>query len=99
MMCWHEVMLAGQHPLYLIIRTSEAHCIPPPSVHATLLHLTAEVFDSIAFEEAAALHLLGIWCVLTAHRGGARDEIVIFVSQILEQLLASFRNMSINVDK
>jgi hypothetical protein len=70
---------------YLVIGTSEAHGVPPPGVYTTLLHLTSKVFDSIAFEKAAALHLLSIWCALATHGSGARYKIVIFVSQILAE--------------
>jgi hypothetical protein len=73
--------------LYLVVRARKAHGIPPPGVHTALLHLTAEVFDSVAFEQAGAFHLLSVWSVLAVHWGGARDELVIFVSQILGQLL------------
>ena len=55
-----------------IFRTREPHPLPPPCVHPSMLHLTAEVAHRLAFEEAGgSLHLLRIWCVLTLHWGGA----------------------------
>lgn len=73
--------------LYLIVRARETHGIPPPSIHTALLHLTAKIFDGVAFEQAGTFHLLGVWSVLMAYGGGARDELVIFVSKILGRLL------------
>lgn len=75
--------------LYLVVGTSKTHCVSPPSIHTTLLHLIAKIFDSVAFEEAGAFHLLGVWRVLAMHGGGARDELVVFVSQVLEWLSTS----------
>ena len=82
------MLFADGHSLYLVVGTSETHCVPPPRIHTALLHLTAEVFDCVAFEQAGSLHLLSVWSVLAVHGGGARDELVIFVSQVLEWLLS-----------
>jgi len=73
--------------LYLVVRTRETHGVPPPGVHTALLHLTAKVFDSISLEQARPFHLFGVWNVLAVHGGGAGDELVIFVSQVLGRLL------------
>lgn len=75
--------------LYLVVRTSEAHGLPPPRIHTALLHLTAKVFDSVAFEEAGPLQLLGVWSILAVYNCSASNELVIFVSQILGLLSAS----------
>jgi hypothetical protein len=73
--------------LYLVVRARKPHGIPPPSIHTALPHLVAKVLDSVAFEQASAFHLLGVWVVLAVHWGGAGDELVIFVSQVLGRLL------------
>jgi len=52
--------------------------------------LAAKVFDSIAFEEAGAVHVFSVWSALAAHGGGARDELVVFVPQVLGGLTISF---------
>lgn len=72
---------------YSITRASKSHCFPPPSVNATLLHLAAKVFDGVAFEETRPLQLLRVWRILTTHCGGASDELIIFVSQVLHIML------------
>jgi len=78
--------------LYLVVGTSKPHCVPPPGIHTALLHLTAEVFDSIAFEQAGTFHLLGVWSVLAVYGCGARDQLVVFVSQVLGWPSASTTN-------
>ena len=72
----------------LVVRTREPHGVSPPGIHTALLHLTAKVLDCVAFEQAGALHLLGVWSVLAMHGGGARDELVVFVPQVLAWLSA-----------
>lgn len=80
----HKIRMRNSF-LHSVVSTCEAHRFPPPSIDAALLHLTAKVFDSVAFEKTGPLQLLGVWRVLATHRGTASDELIIFVSQILEQ--------------
>lgn len=65
-------------------------------MHAAVLHLTAKIFDGVAFEESGPLHLLSVWSVLAANGGGARDELVVLVSQVLGRLSASSINALIS---
>ena len=75
---------------YLVVRTREAHGVSPPGIHTTLLHLAAKVLDGVAFEEAGALYMFSVWSALAAHGGGARDELVVFVPQVLGGPTISF---------
>ena len=76
----YDVLLALRTTLYLVVRTRKAHGIPPPSIHTSLLHLVAKIFNSVALEQAGALHLLRVWSALAVDSCGARDELVVFVS-------------------
>jgi hypothetical protein len=42
--------------------------------------LVAKIFNSVALEQAGALHLLRVWSALAVDSCGARDELVVFVS-------------------
>jgi hypothetical protein len=59
-------------PSQPILRTCETHSLPPPSVHSSLLHLTAEVSHRLALEKAGgSFHLLRIRCIFALHFGDA----------------------------
>jgi len=59
-------------PSQLVLGTSETHSLPPPSVHSSLLHLTAEVSHRLALEQTGgSFHLLRIRYVFAVHFGDA----------------------------